>query len=344
MKTWTTYTSYLGAFAAIGATGLGVQSTKEIVNPPAQSDALDVHDTHASATLLGEFRSNLSSWLWLRADLYLHNGVEMRPLSELEIRAGKKGVGSSDNHDKGLHDDSKITTSVPSKKDDFRGIFGDIERASKAYMDMKGHSHNSPRDSLPLFRLMTLLDPQFVQGWTVGATVICWGNPDGCVPKAVDFLKVGLEHNPQSVSLHNEMGSILLRKGKELELCVPSFQKAISIGSANFERLQEQDLEALESSYRWLALLDHATGNLGRSIQVAREGTKLFAEDAVLHRLANPVPMILAPDVRKKLSAQVATETLNKAVEEAEHDEHDHDHDHEHGHDHDDDHNHDHEH
>lgn len=317
MKKWTSYTAYLGAFAAVGSTGLGVQTTKDIVNPATQSNALDVHDSHASASLLGEFRSNLSSWLWLRADLYLHNGVEMRPLSELEIKAGKKGVGTSDNHDKGLHDDSKITTSVPSKQDDFRGIFGDIERATKAYKDMKGHSHNSPRDSLPLFRLMTMLDPQFIQGWTVGSAVICWGNPKGCVPKAEEYLLQGLEHNPRSVSIHNELGSVLLRKGKDIERCVDPFLKAIQIGSAEFDRLQEQDLEALESSYRWLALLDRATGNLSRSYQLANEGRKKFPDDVVLYRLAHPIPAVIAPDLRQKMVEDMKSKTLDDVLAEA---------------------------
>src|SRR5437763_9486006 len=111
------------ACVAAMATGWNSLGLRDTINPPHPVAGLDANDTSASASLLGQFRTNTSSWLWLRTDLYLHNGVELRPLTNSEKRAGMQGVGTAEKDlSKALNEDS-VVTSIPSPDRDFRGFF-----------------------------------------------------------------------------------------------------------------------------------------------------------------------------------------------------------------------------
>jgi len=283
------------------ASGFTVSDVREEVKPKGRYAGLEAHETHASASLLGQFRTSVSGWLWLRTDLYLHNGVAMRPLTDQEIAAGRTGVGSSDNHEGHLHDDSKIVTVIPGAKDDFRGIFGDIERATRAYKDMTGHDHNNPRQALPLFRLMTWIDPQFINGWAVGAAVLAMGKDKLGHEQAAEFLQQGLEHNPESITLLNQLGFTYTARLQKWNLATPTFEKARSIGNKYpLDRLTTDDQDSLRQAYRWLALLYRETGVLDKKYAVLREGLIKFPEDTPMNRMLNAPPLVLAPTTKRE--------------------------------------------
>jgi hypothetical protein len=285
MKTWVIASSFIG----LGAFGFNTAPIKPIVNPPIKPVGLQAHDSHASASLLGQFRTNVSAWLYLRTDLYLHNGVEMRPLSEQELKAGKKGVGSSGNEKERLHDDSKIVTIIPPQKYDFRGILGDVERTVGSYKDMTGHSHNNPTSSLPLFRLMTALDPQFVQGWTTGGFIVLWDRKKGCVEKSLAFLQEGLQHNPQSIDILTQIAYCHLRDmsdigygGRHFDRALPYMLQARDAGVENFKVLTEREQEALLENYRRLSVSFRELGKYPEMESASREGLQFFPEDGPL--------------------------------------------------------------
>ena len=277
-----------GVVGALIALGGFVQRVQPEVHPPVRDAGLDAHETHASASLLGQFRTNTSSWLWLRTDLYLHNGVEMRPLSEQEIARGKRGLGSKDQHAEGVHDDSKITTVIPSKEEDFRGIFGDLDRATKSYKDMRNHSHNDSAQALPLFRLMTWIDPQFIPGWLVGSHVLGLGEKKrpGSGEKAIHMLDEGLEHNPKSVALLAERGKMQFRFRKDPAGALEWLEKCVAAGGTGPAVLMdEEDQEALIVAHRWIAVLHRDQGDLAGCIAAADRGLRSFPNDVVLLRL-----------------------------------------------------------
>jgi hypothetical protein len=283
----------LVAFSAMIFGGGFVNRVKPEVQPPTRQAGTEAHETHASASLLGQFRTTVSSSLWVRTDLYLHNGVEMRPLTDQERAAGEQGVGSTDNKHKDLHDDSTSVTVVPAAEHDFRGIFGDVERATKAYKDMTNHSHNSPGQALPLYRLMTWLDPQFIPAWTTGAHVISWQSEPGSFEKAIEFLHEGRDKNPWSVAIPGEIGSVYIRKRRDFESAIKWLEEAIQKSKPEPRSMPEEEFESLQDTYRFLAIITSNRGELAESLQVAREGSKLFPDDVILKRLANPVPYVL---------------------------------------------------
>lgn len=282
--------------AAAALSGFTVSGVREEVNPKGKYSGLEAHETHASASLLGQFRTNISAWLWLRTDLYLHNGVSMRPLTERELDMGRVGVGSSDNQEGHLHDDSKVVTVIPSADRDFRGVFGDIERATKAYKDMTNHGHNNPKQALPLFRLMTWLDPYFTPGWTTGAAVLAMGKDPQSYAQAVEFLNQGLSHNPESVAILNQLGFTYTARLHQFDRAVTAFERARAVGNKyELTRFDDENLNSLLNAYRWLALVYRETGKINLKYEVLREGLAKFPDDVPLQRLYNAPPLVLAP-------------------------------------------------
>lgn len=272
------------ALGVAATSGLALSSIKLPVEAT-QPVGLDAQDSNAAASLVGQFRTNASAWLWMRTDLYLHNGVEMRPLTAAEKRAGKSADHAAEGED--LHE-GEITTVVPSEEHDFRGIFGDIERITTAYQPMGGHNHNEPRNAMPLFRLMTWLDPQFLRGWTVGASVLGRDDTDA----AISYLKEGIEKNPKSLALHGEIGRLFAAKKKDLKKALEYLDKAIAFGEQTTnadEEGRENFLEAL----RWTALCHRELGNHELRRAVGQYGLTQFPGDPVLARAAQHIPLVL---------------------------------------------------
>jgi hypothetical protein len=279
--------NFLIAGSMLGVVAVGTQTDqiKGIVNPPQRIVGLEAQDTHAAVSLLGQFRTSLSSFLFLRADLYLHGGVEMRPLSEAEIKAGRIGVGGSASEKVKLHDDSKIVTVVPASSEDFRGVFGDVERAVASYRDMKGHHHQSPVQTLPLFRLMTWLDPQFIQGWTTGGQIIIWDRKPGSAAKSIEFLTQGLNQNPDSIDILAQIGYTYLREDhgkRDFAKAIPYLEKAKNVGVTNFKILSDQEKDALERSFRSLSICYRETSRYTEMKANAQLGLDIFGQDGSL--------------------------------------------------------------
>lgn len=271
--------------AALGAAGLLAANVKEQVHPAVPPTGLEVHQTHAAGSLLGQFRTSASSWLWLRTDLYLHNGVEMRPLTEQELQAGQKGVGGAKDGSEAIMNDDRIVTVVPDEKADFRGLFGQLERAVSAYKPMEGHHHNDPSQSLPLFRLMTWLDPQFVLAWVTGATIIARDRSEKGTAKALAFLEEGEANNRTSVAIPTEKARLLATRRKDLAAAKPLLETAVERGGDNPQRLFEIERDALNLAARLLAIVYRDLGEVEAMNHHLRRSERLFPKDPMFQRL-----------------------------------------------------------
>jgi hypothetical protein len=313
-------------FSALAGSGFMAKELALHTETPVVPVGLDAHETNAGASVLGQFRTSTTGWLWLRTDLYLHNGVEMRPLSQEEVRAGRKGVGSSDAELGAILGDDKIVTVIPSKERDFRGVFGDIERATSTYAPMEMHGHNSPADALPLFRLMTWIDPQFIPGWVTGATIVAGEKSDAAFEKSVALLHEGLAANPKSIVILNELGRFYAGKKKDFPKAISFLVQAVAL-PFDPQTVSEDEAEAYLNAFRWLALCYRETGKPEEQRVVAAKGLEIFTEDNVLRRLMGEPPFFLSPEGQTQwLENEIAIHTDEKGHEG--HDHHDHDHDH----------------
>ncbi|MGC4046994.1 MAG: hypothetical protein QM758_24630 [Armatimonas sp.] len=168
-----------------------------------QSEALE---EKAQASLFGQFQGSMSDFLYLQVDKFVHSGVDLRGMTEKEKKKGAEVVTSVDGVEKGVRQHAGTeTTVVPSKKVDWRGVLGDIERQVKPYTAMEGHSHKDPKESLPLYELMTVSNPKFVRGWTEGAWIMADQKEVG-PEKALTFLRKGEKANPESIEIACSMG------------------------------------------------------------------------------------------------------------------------------------------
>ncbi|MBC7807803.1 MAG: hypothetical protein H7145_16845 [Akkermansiaceae bacterium] len=235
----------------------------------------------ASTSLFGQFRSSAADFLWLKVDKYLHNGVELRGLTEQEktkqdadaVRTASEDVAS------GFKQHEEETTIIPSAKSDWRGVIGDVERAVQPYEDMSNHKHRDPQEALPLFRLMTASNPQFIPGYVYGAAMIARNKTK--YPEAIAFLKEGEVNNPQSIEIKTEMGMFYDAKTREFNKAVQPLQEAIVIGSRRDPAtLSDDEKEAWQNAYRWLVLSYRYQGEREKAHQFAVAGLKLFPGDA----------------------------------------------------------------
>ncbi len=286
----------------ICAAALGSHATRfsNVVNPPVRAAGLEAQETHAAASLLGQFRTSISSFLFLRSDLYLHGGVEMRPLTKKEVDSGKKGVGAAADENEKLADDDSIVTVIPGARDDFRGIFGDVERSVASYKDMTGHHHQSPTQTLPLFRLMTWLDPKFIEGWTTGGYVILFDQKPGCIERGWAYLQHGVGRDPDRMDVRGQVACCYLKemepigyKGHQYDKALPYLEHARKIGVGNLKLLTEGEKEALEENYRRLAVCYRELHRYQDMRDCSLEGLQLFGQDGSLRQHAKEAEQLL---------------------------------------------------
>lgn len=308
--------TFLASAAAIFATGLmgsWVGTLDGTIHPKRGSQEARHHEDQAGVSLLGQFRTTVNSWLWLRTDLYLHNGVEMRKLTDAEIRAGVHGAHNEDRDDDALCEDGVMQTVVPPAERDFRGMFGEIERGTSAYQDMGQHEHNDPKSALPLFRLMTWLDPQFVPAWVLGSSILKRDRNSHATAEAERFLRQGLYENPGSISMQTALAELLITRKKDLEGAKRYLREAIRLGYQSRGKLDEDESESLNDAFRWLALCERDLGRIEEENRIAQAGLKIFPDDIALQRLAvddgfPTVPSILSERYAKELKEKARTE------------------------------------
>jgi hypothetical protein len=174
-------------------------------------------DKSATASLFGQFRSSVADFLWLKVDKYMHNGVELRGLTEMEEKKANTELAKTDEKDVagGFAQHVEETTVVPSAKNDWRGVLGDVERAVQPYQDMSNHTHRDPKEALPLYRLMTTANPNFIPGYVYGAAMISRDKTK--YAEAMAFLREGESNNPNSIEIKTEIGMMYVGKLREFE-------------------------------------------------------------------------------------------------------------------------------
>ncbi|MCH8514669.1 MAG: hypothetical protein LAT83_23850, partial [Kiritimatiellae bacterium] len=185
------------------------------------------------AAMFGEFRTTLSDVMFIKTERYLHAGVgyavhhtamSAEDLAE-EVDEHQSELGVHDDHDhhhhdhdhehiEGLeidHEHAGTATLIPRADRDFRGPIGRLHREVKPWRDpSKPHAHTDGRELLPWFRVMTMSDPGYIQGYVAGGF---WLQTES-LDLAISFIEEGLEKNPDDFQLHVSRGLLRVRKAR----------------------------------------------------------------------------------------------------------------------------------
>ncbi|MES2463048.1 MAG: hypothetical protein V4671_20880 [Armatimonadota bacterium] len=268
--------------AGIGFLGLRIEP-QVVVSTGLSASAQEKIEKSASASLFGQFRSSMADFLWLKVDKYTHGGVDLRGLTEQEQQDSRRdqvasGDGGKENGNREHRGDE--TTVVPSATRDWRGIYGNLERAVQPYQDMEHHKHSDSKEALPLFRLMTWSNPHFISGYTVGAAMIA--RDSAKIGEAIAFLKEGLTNNPQSIEIPSDLGALLTTKKRDFAQAVPYLHQAIRNGAQrDISTMTDDEREAYQSAYRWMVLNRREAGDSAAARAAAETGILVFPDDVV---------------------------------------------------------------
>lgn len=200
-------------------------------------------DASALGMILGEVRTSLADFIWIKTELYAHKGVQFVPHTdqgEFGESDGDEQGHDHDGHDHEGHDhdghdhdghdhgehgsdepsgtggghqhDTKAATVIPPPEKDFRGFIGDIHRAVQPW----GGDHEwdpTSRQILPWYVLVTKMNPKHGRGYSVGAWLLLKAEdvPDH-IEEAEKFCRAGIERNPDYFPLYEIMVRVLIEK------------------------------------------------------------------------------------------------------------------------------------
>lgn len=263
-----------GALLLLGAAGARLEPWVR----PAATDA-------ALSGAGWEARRWIAQFLWLKIHAVLHAGAEERRArpgeavtraAELHLHGGEPGSPHE-------HEGEGYVLVIPPRHEDFRGLLGDLERAVKPYAGADGRLYSKDADqTIPFYRLLTWLDPHFVQGYTVGANMICRA---GRYPEqGLAFLREGERHNPDSFEIQVELGHFHLVYWRDWAAAERHLRRALALVPRG-RRLTDVEEDARADAYRWLALTYREWGRREEAVRVAREGLAVLGHDGVLEHV-----------------------------------------------------------
>ncbi len=208
-------------------------------------------NSSAIAAVFGNVRAAVSDIVFIKTERYLHGGVAYVPAPPAaEAAAGESCQHEHHNHahedacdadapDQGLLCDGKPkATLIKAAGGDFRSFIGDLHREVKPWLDAeKAHAaHQSGREILPWFRVMTLSDPHFVRGYAVGGWWLANEDPAA----ALTFLQEGVDRNPEAFQIYQTMALVYRREAKTVRDDRALMSRALALARTGAELACDQ--------------------------------------------------------------------------------------------------------
>jgi len=229
------------------------------------------------------------------ADVYFHSGYYPTIFDRSQAPKDTRHLTSQEEpgHEEAGHDEER----GHEKEMDFLGPPKDwVERFGRHFM-VTEHTHLSggaEREILPWLRLSAELDPQRVETYTVAAYWL--RSRLGKVAEAEQFLREGLQANPDSPEILFELGRLYYQSHHDAARARNVWELALRKWTAQEAGKKDPDLFLLEQIAGNLSALEEQAGNLARAIELLQ-----------LAKKASPQPELLQKqidDMKTKLSAQ----------------------------------------
>jgi tetratricopeptide (TPR) repeat protein len=256
-----------------------VVTAENAAHPEEEAEAHAGHTSEAHSSLAGHEHESAEEHA-----AHAHEGedADQKGHAEHAAHAHARELSDGDGHDEhDGHGHGAEVLVIPSAASDFRGILGDLERATKPYIGANGNRFEKDADqTVPFYRLTTWADPHFIQGYVVGATFICRMGKH--LPPAIEFLKEGERNNPDSFEIQTELGHLLLVYGKDYPAAERHLRQAVRLLPQG-RKLTESESDARSDAYRWLALTYREWNRPAEAMRVAREGLAVLGPDPSLN-------------------------------------------------------------
>jgi len=284
--------------------------------------ARSTRNASSIAVLFGELRTSMSDMMFIKTERYLHSGVAYVPHHDEQLLSVEDMGDEVDHHQADVqphhhthshghshsHDHPHVhhthdgdhagtPTLIPTRDQDYRGFIGRLHRQVKPWRDpTKAHIHTDGTELLPWFRVMTVTDPHYAMGYTLGSWWVAQYDRD----MALDFIEEGIRHNPNAFQIRMARGFILWRTFRQeredmqmLDQVIQDFRDAARLGIAQrpdpadgppeeqpgWSWFQEQDLWA---ACQMRVLLEREFGDPERARELAAEYLEIFPDNKVL--------------------------------------------------------------
>jgi hypothetical protein len=136
---------------------------------------------------------------------------------------------------------------------EFRTVFANLLwiKADRYHHEYIQHDSNwcNDKELLGMFKLITALDPKFVEAYSTGAYVLMYGYHS--YPKALIYLRKGLDANPKSSELNELVAMIYGQRLKNPRAALPYARRAVAFAPDDFSRgVARRTLHTLERMIR----------------------------------------------------------------------------------------------
>ncbi len=216
----------------------------------------------------------------------------------------------------------------------FSEMIGEVRTILASYIYIRADMYHHEREekinwrkdpvTLPLYRLITTLDPKMDKAYDFGAYHLAVNFKK--YNEGIKFLREGLRYNPKSYILHFTMGDIFYMKG-EYETSIKYFLEALD--------LARNDVD-VRNCLRRLYWANRKIGRYDESLKYLKMWSKMAPKDPVLPHLYKELYELKAgkkteKDFEKQKDNKKIRDTLEKELEENIHHHH-HKHHHHHHH------------
>lgn len=130
-------------------------------------------------------------------------------------------------------------------------------KADKYHHEFIGHggNWNENKDLLPLIKLITELDPHFIEAYLTGSWMLATGLEKH--DAAVRYLREGISNNPKSFELYEGLATLYARRLSDPQKSLQCFEKALYLARDDFDRKR---LKRLVETVREMCEEEKASG------------------------------------------------------------------------------------
>jgi len=134
------------------------------------------------------------------------------------------------------------------------GLIGDFRKTIASYLwvksdvyhhiweEFENKSWKENAENVPVDRLITYLDPSFVDSYYIGGSML--GFELNRIDEGISFLREGIKNNPDASPLYLQLGLIYLIKLNDNQNAVDSFLKGAIVGKKDYFESIKKEKEA----------------------------------------------------------------------------------------------------